>query len=279
MKIVSSGRVLNSSEFYEKKRRKRRFQLILFIFVCLSGLSFFVWLSRRETFLIAEVVIPAENIVGKEEVVHAARRALAGYYLWLVPRANAFIYQRRALEQNLVDAFPRIKSVTLTLDGFRRLVIMVEERTPFALYCANGLDLLNISECYFLDENGLIFASTASFSRGVYFIYTTPELLVDPLGKRFIKTDEFQSLSIFVKTLTALNIHPFALEVVEDEYRLLLSNGGKIIWRRDADLALIRSNLEAFLSHDSIRNQDSFLDRISLLDLRTESKIFYRFGD
>ena len=269
MKIVSSGRVLNSREFYEKKKKRKRIKFFILLAGFLSVLYLLVYLSRQERFMITEVAVLGENIVDKEELTQITEYLLEGNYFWLIPRANALIFPRRAIKQSLIEEFPRLKSVDLDLGKQRRLLITVDERLPFALYCA--------SDCFFLDEEGLIFAPAPSFSSGVYFIYSVLDPIENPVGKRFITIEKFESLSKFIKTLSALNILPLALEVGDDEYSLSLSDDRKIIWRRDGDLALIYSNLEAFLSNDSIRAQRNFLDRILYLDLRTEDKVFYKF--
>jgi len=273
MKIVSSGRVLNSREFYEKKKRKRRIQIIFLSVAFISVVSLFVYFSRQEQFLIVEVAVLGENVVDKEEITKVTQRLLAGYYLWIIPRANVFIYPSRAIERSLLKEFPRLKSVEVDLGESQRLLVTVEERVPFALYCRST------SECFFLDEEGLIFALAPSFSSGVYFIYTTEDSLEDPVGERIVPIEEFEKLSEFIETLAVLNIYPVGFEASRGEYRLLLPTGGRVLWRRDGDLTLIYANLEAFLSNNAIRAQSDFLDKVLYLDLRTDNKVFYKFRE
>ena len=275
MKIVSSGKVLNSREFYNKKIKKRRFQLILISIGFLSILFALVYFSRQERFLITTVTVMGENMVDKEEITQIAQNLLAGYYLWVIPRANTLIYPRYTIERNLLEQSPRLKSVDLNLDKDRKLLITVVERVPFALYCVGNLN----NECFFLDEEGFIFAHAPSFSSGVYFVYRTKDLIENPIGKRFITIEEFRSLSKFLETFFVLGIQLLALEIGDDEYRLSLLNNGQIIWRRNSDFTFIHSNLEAFLSDDSIQAQGDFLDKILYLDLRIENKVFYKFKD
>ena len=272
MKIVSSGRVLNSREFYEKKKKRRIIRFVLLLVGLIAFFSSLVYLFRQERFLITEVAVSGENVVGKEEIVFRAKGLLEGFYLWIIPRANALVFPRWAIKKSLLAEFPRFKSVSLNLDGFRNLFISLEERTPFALYCANTLR----SSCYFIDEEGFIFALAPSFSNAVYFIYMTENSLESPLGNRFMPVEEFKMLSSFIKNLTVLNIYPVVLEIGDDKYNLLLPKGGEILWRRTDDLVVVRSNLEAFLSDDVIRTQNNFLDNIIYLDLRTENKVFYK---
>lgn len=270
MKIVSSGKVLNSREFYEKKKRRKRVKLTLFIIGFLLLITILAYFSRQEQFLIAGVNISEESVIDKDAIILEVENFLDGYYFWIIPRANTFIYPRRTIEETLLVKFPKFKSVDLDVTD-QTLSISVDERAPFALYC--------ISECYFLDEEGLIFALAPSFSGGVYLVYTTENPIENPLGKRLETVEEFKRLSKFIETLAVLNIYPVALEIRAREYGLFLPNGGQIIWRKEADLNLIRSNLEAFLSNDSIKAQGNFLDKVRSLDLRTEDKVFYKFRD
>ncbi|MDP3763128.1 MAG: hypothetical protein Q8Q92_00500 [bacterium] len=276
MKIVSSGRVLNSREFYEKKKKRRIIKLVLLFVGLLAFFSSLVYLSRQERFLITEVTVSGENVVGKEEIISRVKDLLRGRYLWIVPRTNALVFPRSTIKESLLAEFPRFKSVSLDLDGFHNLFISLEERIPFALYCAK----IDTAECYFLDEDGFIFVLAPSFSSdAVYFVYTTEGSLVNPLGDRFMPVGEFKMLSSFIKNLAVLNVYPVGLEVGDDKYSLLLPKGGEILWRKTDNLTVIHSNLEAFLSNDSIRAQNNFLDNIIYLDLRTENKIFYKLKE
>ena len=272
MKIVSSGRVLNSSGFYKKKQRRRRVQLVFVSIGFILLISSLIYFSRHERFQVGEVVVLGEEVADREKIISTTKESLTGYYLRIIPKANAFLYPRRAIKENLFKEFPRFKSVDLNVKD-RTLLVELDERTPFALYCTNT----SLSECYFIDEDGFIFAPAPSFSGVVYFLYILKDPVENPLGKRFMTIEEFRPLPRFIETLAVLNIYPVALEIGDDEYSLVLASGGKIIWRRDNNLALVYANLEAFLSDDNIRAQDGFLDKILQLDLRTENKVFYKF--
>lgn len=273
MKIVSSGRVLNSPDFYKKKQRRRRIQLIFASISFLLLFSLFIYLSRHERFQIGEVVVPGEEVVEREEIVSLAKESLTGRYLWIIPKANAFLYPRQVIKESLLKEFPRFKSVWLDVNNFHTLSVDVEERVPLALYCKNA------GECYFLDEDGLIFAPAGSFSGTVYFTYTTKDKIDNPVGTSLLSPEEFRALPKFIETLEALNVHPVGLEISDDEYKLLLLTGGEILWRKGSDLTLIRVNLEAFLADPSIRAQKDFLEKVIYLDLRVDNKVFYKLKD
>ena len=219
------------------------------------------------------MAVLGEDVIDKAEIEKIARDMLSDYYLWIFPRANSLIYPKKDIESALFEKFPRFQSVDLDLKGLKTLNITVEERVPFALYCPR------VSKCYFLDKEGLIFALAPSFTGTVYFLYTTEDKIENPIGERFMSVEEFKTLPKFIETLTTLGIHSKALEVGKSEYRLSLQTDGEVIWPRDSDLAVIYSNLEAFLSSKPIKGQSNFLNKILYLDLRTDNKVFYRFRE
>ena len=269
MKIVSTGSGLNSPGFYEKRRKERRIRLILALILLVAILVAFVYFSRQERFIISEVVVTGEEVAGRDDIVRTTSSLIAGHYLWIIPRANVFLYPRGTIKQSLLE-IPRFKSVDLNLED-QTLLVSVEERIPSALYC------MNTSECYFLDEEGYIFALAPSFSGTVYLVYTTEDPIENPIGQSLLASEEFKSLSSFIKSLETLNVHPVKFEIRDDEYAIFLSGGGQIMWRRESDLNVIYSNLEAFLSDETIKSQTNFLDKILQLDLRTDNKVFYKF--
>lgn len=279
MKIVSRGRVLNTSAFYEKKKHRRKLLLVLSLLGFLAVLFLIVYTARQERFLIDDVAVEGENINEREEVAKAVEQMLDGYYLWLMPRRNFLLYPREGMTKSLLKNFPHLKSVALKLVESRDLVVAVEGRVPTALYCQSVLSDLQISDCFFLDEDGFIFAPAPSFSGIVYFVYTKENPLAPAIGQNVLPAEEFQRLSKFLEVFKGLKIYSTSLQIGTKELNLSMSNGGTLLWRRNADLAIIRADLEAFLGSETVKNEAGFLDRVSRLDLRTDHKVFFKMKD
>ena len=92
MKIVSKDRVLNSPEFYRKKKRRKRIRLILLSILALIVVSALIYFSRQEKLLINRVAVVGEDVIDKASIEKITRDLLSGYYLWIIPRANFLIY-------------------------------------------------------------------------------------------------------------------------------------------------------------------------------------------
>lgn len=276
-KLVSSGKGIHSQGFYERKRRRIRALRIIFSVAAVLFLLALIYILRSETLRITDIRVTGGEVMEAGEIIAEVRHRLDESYFWLIPKSNAFFYPRKTITAALYDEFPRFKSVGLDLESLNTLIVRIEEREPFALYCREIPAVNRTSECYFLDENGLIFALAPSFSGDVYFVYTAPETIENPLGRELVPTEEFKLLPTFIGSLSSLNLRPLALEVSPAEYTLFLASGARIMWRRESNLGLIRSNLETFLKSDPIRTLNGFLESVEYLDLRTENKVFYKF--
>jgi len=283
MKIISSSGGLFSPEFYKKKQKAKHLKLAVGVSVFIAFVITVILFFRWEKFLISEVVIAEDIMVDRSEVKQSVEQELEGYYFYLIPKSNAFIYKLNNPKDRLLGKFPRFTFLNLDLEGFQKLVVSASEREPFALYC------VEVENCFFLDESGFIFAKAPLFSEGVYFIYKDDEPLTEPIGQRFLlenparTTDivqsggEFRGLQKFLDNLPHLGINVHTLEMGSNEYRAVLESGAKILWKMEAEPGLIYSNLEAFLSNEAIISEKDFLEKIEHLDLRTEDKVFWKF--
>ena len=278
-RIVSTGATLSSPEYRDKKLKERRKKLILWGSGILLLLLASIVTLRLERFKISVVKVEGANVISEEVVSRNVKETLSGSYLWVVPKANAAIYPRGRVLENLEKEFPRFKTASLSLTGPKSIMVSVEERDPYALYCPSALNPENASDCYFLDREGFIFDEAPAFSGSVYFIYAFSKPLSESKGSQMIPVEEFKPLSELIEGLESLHLEPLALEIGEDEAALFLKNGAKVLWKMEDDPLKLYSNLEAFLSSDAIRRDKEFLEKISVLDLRTENKVFYRFKE
>ncbi len=273
-KIISSGRGIHSSKFYEKRERQKRLRRLIWLgasILLLVALFYIAWSKR---FQIQTVVVIGENVSRKEDVKAVAKDFLSGTYSYVLPRKNAFIYPKDGLEQILLRKFPRFASLDLSLEGPNTLVVTPTLRSSYALYCRERAGL---GDCYFITDRGLVFDRSPDFAEGVYLVYTTTHYLDEPIGQELLVPEQFVSVSKFVKGLEELDIKGSKLEIGEGEFALSIATGGKIMWKATGDLVVLRSNLELFLNSDAIKAEKNFLERISYLDLRTDNKVFYQF--
>lgn len=276
MKIVSSGKVLNTSKLYKKKRKKKLFKLSLLLVLFFSSVWSLIYMSQEERFLIKETVISGVDVVDRDEMKSLTEGLLEGFYFWFVPRSNLAVFPRAEIKSTLLENFKRLKNVKLETSE-NTLIVSIEERIPAALYCPEALRNLGASSCYFIDKEALIFAKAPAFSGDSFFIYGTETTIDDPIGKVVASVEEFSALSVFFKNLEYLEIRAKALEIGDESYTLLTDENARLMWKKEYGLEKIYENLDAFLSEETIRAEKNFLERVEYLDLRVEDKVFYRF--
>ena len=215
--------------------------------------------------------------------METAQEIINENYLWIVPKSNILLLPRNEIAEILKEKFPRIKFLNQNLVEGRTLEMTIEERSPFALYCSEAGHFLEASDCYFLDNEGFIFADAPSFSGEVYFIYSGMGL-DEPLGKQFFEPEQFVSLSAFIARLERHNLLPVAfgasLETADliGRYTLYLPNTGVIFWNAEENLETIESNLNSFFASDVVQEEKRFLEKISYMDLTVPNKVFYKLN-
>ena len=270
MKIVSTGRTLFSPENYERKKKMKKRRAIIWSAGIFAILVALVIISRIGSLQISEIRTEGAKVISGEEIARVAKETLSGSYLWLVPRSNAAIYPRGAVKSDLMREFPRVSSVSLSLEGANSLFVTVTERDPYELYCPElG------AQCFFLDESGFIFDEAPDFSGVVYFIYTKDAPIENPKGNEFLPSEKFVPLARFVERLPELGFEPVSLTLKDRDAELVMRSGARMLFGAYGDLAFLHSNLEAFLNSPEIKSDKNFAKRVKSLDLRTENKVFW----
>lgn len=279
MKLFGRGKGIQSPEFREKKLRERRLKAILIIFAASILIGGTTYIFRQPQFLIESVRVEGLAVTPVEEVLSVVNENLSGKYLGILPRSNSSLIPKKAIERNLLRSIPRLKSVSLSVEDSKVVKVQAVERSPEAQYCGDITELNSPKECFFLDEEGFIFAESPAFSGDVYFIFLSEPALLDPLGKKLMQSGDFKETLSFLESLPALGVHPRAFKISGEEFHLILPNGGFIRWESSSGLLSIYENLSALLSDSKVVTEKNFLDRILYIDMRFGNKIFYKFRD
>ncbi|MEI6843105.1 MAG: hypothetical protein WCK48_01160 [bacterium] len=284
---------LQHDEYNRKKRNKKLINigLAFLIFLILIGTASYI--SYRPSIRISKVELVGGVLVTQPDVEKETLRYLYGsYFFWLFPRGNSFIYPRGALETFLKNKFKRIDKINIKRKGFTTLVVEINERKPFALWCGesktskSALALASSSpevpadeHCYFMDNNSTIFADAPTFSGDAYFKYYGPVSTSSPLlGSEYISsTTEFTDLADFIASLKTMSVDPTYLSANnENEFTLVLSSGAKIFFDMREPLSKASGNLGALLRTLVTATNTDPTTNIDYIDLRFGNKLYYR---
>lgn len=264
------------------KRVERRQKLFLF-FSSVSLLAFLLvagflsWLSYRPVLQISEIIVQGNHVIADEDINAVADSVLDGkYFFFLFPRRNSLIYPEKDFEETLLDSFARIASVETSIRNFHSLVINIEEEKPFALWCRE-VELEESSDCYFLNENGLIFARAPHFTGNVFFrFYGDIAPKEHSIGERYLpELNEFHRINLLIETVKKMGLQVIELHLLSDtDAALVLEDGGRIIFGRNDSFSDVADNLRVVLASDTFRDKEFSVDYV---DLRFGNKVYYKF--
>jgi len=268
-------KTLKTPKLVQRRRRiflVKMFAVVLFIGVLTYGV---VYLLNREEILIDSISISGTKVLAPVEVETFVFSYIEGNYLFVIPRSNIFLYPKSRLQAGILENFKRVKEVDIHRNGWRGMRIEIEERNPHTQWCGeNRLDGV-IPECYFLDEDGFIYAKAPLFTGDVYFHFYGPLSNGEPVGQYFFERDAYRSLTLFLTSLRTEDILAvdFAIRD-EDDYEMYLGSGTRVIFGRDQDLGNVIENLKSVLSAEEF--QKNTLGSVEYIDLRFGNKVYYR---
>ncbi len=266
---------LPESRLRARKRRRRLSVLVFSLVIILLALSGLVGLTYWSSLQIKNVAISGAHTLPSSTVEAFVRDRLAGEYWYAFSKSNIFLYPRRQITTDLIQAYPVLASADVHAVDFHTIAVNVVERSPRALWCTSS-DSAPSVHCFFMDENGIVYGEAPRFSEPVYLSYygsTTGSAL----PKQFLTPPEFQALSALVDAL-AQKVSESAIAAVEvdanrdvsvrfaNEFtlRFALSNAGGDVFERFS-LALTSEPMTAHKLSD-----------FQYLDLRFGDKLYYK---
>ncbi len=282
---ITSPRMLALS----KEKRQRRYLwtgIIFFIFVVfVIGFSF---LSRVPKFLITEVQVDGTHIVDPQQVKELVTGELSGRYLYLFTKANAFIYPESKIKKDIMHTFPRTETLSIKRIGFHTIVITISERAGSYLWCGASVPEQEGDNCYFVNNDGLIFDVAPYFSGEVYFKFyvAVGDGVASPLEQKVLPPETFKQVIGFMDALEGEGLHPVALVMSDPnayEFRLARTSIGttpKILWNSESTLPVVLDNLLTAMKKPEFKNEIiSRYNSLMYIDLRFKNKVLYKFNE
>jgi len=276
--FLHKKRVFKSSRSAQRKRKQFVVRvsalgaLLLLIFASIA------WLSWLPDFNIERVSVIGNKTVSEEDIRAYVEERLKGGYATIFSRANVFLFQPAVLEKELLENFQKIENIDVSRDSLRSVVVEIDERKPYYLWCTISTLKETRETCFFLDIDGLAFAPAPYFSGHVYFEFRKQlNDVTNPIGAYFLPETEFKRLISFRNSLRALDLEPHTLEIDEHgDYLFTLPLGAKIIFNPEQDFDLLFNNLLATFDTEQFRAKTRY-PALEYIDMRFRNKVYYRF--
>ncbi len=287
---INNATLPGREDYLRKKRNKTilKYFLIFLFFISLIALSSYI--SHRKEIRISEVSLRGGVLITQDEISEKVFEYMKGSHFWLYPKNNAIWYQKKGLEKYLKESFQRIDTVNIYIEGFRTMIINVEERKPFAIWCdtlpnQNKVSTTTMMEdgslpgnCYFMDQNSAIFSESPHFSGDAYFKYYGMIATDKPIGLYYISSStKFQEISTFIELVRGISIKPLYLVAKGDnDFSLHISGGGQIFFDLKKPLSEVAQNLVSLLRTPALSTSTNKDLPVDYIDLRYGNKLFYK---
>jgi cell division septal protein FtsQ len=275
MKIVGSKKAVRTPQFHERQERIKKIKITLWIILAVLLLIAPFVILRNKHLLISKIHLVGNVVTTEDDIEAVVNEDLSGNYFYLVPKASSLFYSKKKIQEDLLRTFPRLSQAVVTLESPSAITITMLERRPEALYCKDVSKASSPSGCYFLDDQGYIFALAPVFSGAIYDVYTTDPLLDDPLKTQLFPANDFKGLQNFWQSLHNIPLTPAVLTLKNDEYDLTLESGTVVKWRKNQSLDTTYSSLDSFIADPSVRKKG--INNLLYIDLRVDDKAYYKF--
>lgn len=266
--------VLPESRLARRKRRRRK-AVFIFSFAGLLVLSgALVWLSHVEFLRISDVQVSGNQTLASSSVVSFVEERLQGTYGGVFPKNNILLYPQDTIAAELAARYPVLKNVEVAAQDFHTIRVSLVEREPKALWC--GVVPASPEPCFFIDDEGLIYAQAPQFSEPVYARYFGV-LMGSGLPKRYLSQTQFRGLFALVDALaqkeSTLHIAHIAVDA-EGDVRVAFEKDFTLIF------SLQDEGGDIFERYTLARGSEPFAGRdfseFEYLDLRFGDKLYYK---
>lgn len=266
--------------FFERVAQVLLLSYMLFVVIA--------WLSFRPALQVQSVTIEGVHGIDQSAVSALVNEPLSWKFISRVNRNNMFFYPRAYVLHELQSLDPRVANVKLAFEGAHHLSVTIREYMPSLLYCLQGASetalviasstLEAVSDCYFADEHGYIYAHAPTWS-GYPFLTivasSSEQSTTSPLGKFALDQGQYAHLKEFFVVLAGMDIHPHTITMLGgNDFRISTGHPWDIIWTSGKDPEASANNLALMLR--SLGKDPAKESDLRVVDLRFGNKIFYK---
>jgi hypothetical protein len=274
----------------EKKRLKRKTIFLIFSIVGILG-SFF-YIMNHDFMAINNIEIKGQKTLIEEDITKLIHNYMNESVIGILPKDNLLILNTDTIERKIRDNFPTINNISVKKKNGDTLEIHLGERTAHSLWCVDR-EYLSIfdQECYFADNQGLLYARAPYFSGNIYLKTFIPNREDEMyIGTAINEVNSFLDYFDFIDSLqddyliTIGNIYITEFDDVSIEiYRLQKQKYTErkpvILYNQKTDYLTIHRDIGIVLDFKSFKSEFSNSPQLlESIDVRFENRALYTFN-
>jgi len=255
------------------RTRRRRFRVIgsLAAIVVLAAAAYGAsWASYLPKYSIQDILVAGASEVPQDLIYSYVETKLHDGRYSFLSRSNIFFYPRDSIERAVVEYFPRIKSAKVSRESLlaTAITVSIEERETFAKWCHE-------EGCYFLSDEGLIFAPAASNApaKSPYIFRGSISSTTAAIGQKYLP-GSFAGVVALLERLGQAGFSPREVVAKDDQdFSVRLQQGFDVRASYGADVGALVKNLELVLASEPLRGKE---DKLEYVDLRFGNRVYFK---
>jgi hypothetical protein len=266
--------VLKTEEKPTKKSTRINWKMLAWIFAIVAVIVGLVFVIRMPKLQVRNINVVGANVVDPGDVTEFVNNQLQGNKLFFLPRTSIFLVPEHSLEREIKAQFPRLQTVSVSRKNFSTLTVSVTEFQGVYLWCTDA------TTCYFMDQNGVAFASAPYFSGSAY-----PKVFVGTLQAlpfQAITQDQNNDIATLLDKLPALMITATEFHFVGDhELDVYFNHNGQqamLMFDPTVDINESMNALFTGLRTDPLASEFHNPAKVlQYIDLRFTNRVVYKF--
>ena len=151
----------------DRRRQGRRRHALAFLLALIALLAFVLWGLNQSALRISSVELRgADNLLPGADPIVAAKDALKGKYLGVIPRDSTLLFPEHDMRVAVLSAHPEIAALTFNRRGLTGIVMKASLHTAVGRWCGLTPTPGVTPYCYFYNPNGFIYAAAPEPLRG-----------------------------------------------------------------------------------------------------------------
>ena len=268
-----------NSQERRAQRTKFLFVGILLALVVVAGLIAFL---RKKEFQVTEVKVLGAQSIDASDVASVVQASLAGNRWVVIPRSNALLISKMSLRSDLLAKVPTLADASIQFQGKNTLVVTVVEKDPRYVWCDG-------QTCFFVDNQGVLYADAPFFSDGVYVILSRGGVdIAHPAGASYLPPEGMRALEQILEHLKQYPVQVLGVDIRPDGDMAIRMNSLKGVVVNPQAFILVTKTDTVQTIHDAlnlIMGDKGFVDTVKIkgdkleyIDLRFPGKIYYKFS-
>jgi len=283
MRKSQQFRKYNKLKFRKKRSILKNRFFWSFILVLISFLVSFYLIGFHSIFQIEKVEISGNQKVSTENIRDLIEINLPKKILFFSSR-SIFLVDLKEINENLLNKFPQIGKIDFDRDFPDKLIILIEERKPVAIFeerflskedimLEGGATLRREKSHFFIDEQGIVFEKVSE--KGSWLVIKDPSLNQDmKLGERIIKEEKLSQILKIKSELEKSKIGINSAEIVNHQrVNIKTLEGWEVYFNLLDDVSQQVFNLDLVLK-EKISSEER--GNLEYVDLRFGNQVYYK---